>query len=103
MSEKVEGKIGTASFVLGIISALFAYLPYATSWAILFNWTLLIFAPIGLTLGIVGAVKGQNRAIRGIVLCAVSIAAYFLVLSNPYIAHKAAETPAEIINFFLQR
>ena len=64
--------LGIASMVIGIVSAVFGFIPFCGTWA-------LIPAIVGLVLGIIDLVqKGKTQqpkgmALAGVILCAVAI------------------------------
>ena len=100
--EASVGKLGISSFVIGVIAVVMAFLPYVLPWSILFNWLLLPLAPVGIILGIIGVVKRQVRSLRGLLLCIVAIVAYFLMINNDYITHKASNSSTELVNSIIQ-
>lgn len=95
MAEKVNGKLGLWSLILGVVAVVIALLPFLSTWFLLLSWLLWVLAPVAILLGIFGIVKNQKKSIAGVVAAVVAIAAYFFVLNSDYIAQQAAEDAAK--------
>lgn len=96
MAEKVEGKLGKWSLIMGVIGVILALLPFASAWFLLINWLVFIFAGIGALLGIFGYMKNQKRALAGIIASVIAIAAYFMTANC--VADNAVKGAANAIH-----
>ncbi len=97
--EKVNGKLGKASLVLGIIAVIFTLLPLLSVWfLVISSWLVWLLVAIGLILGIFAVIKKQNKSIAGLVANILAIILYFVVLNSDAMAERAAKDAANVID-----
>ena len=102
MEERIEGKAGRASLVIGIIALILAFSPYIWPILLLVNWLICIAAIAGIILGLVGLFKRQQRSLLGFILCIAAVIAYFLVMADERITHAASNSTTDIVNWLMQ-